>query len=225
MTIEPATRVPFLVKDCVFATLATGERASRLKEFRDKLLNIDLGCVYYHFWGGRLTHFANPDYLNDFSIWAHEGLHDQILAERLNILDPTDYEDLANLRQDIIEIVEERLDEQEVELVCSKEHQFYFIRSNTIVFETSRRLYHPNEFIHQIPLFSIQSIFYHFIEARRRQPKSIDDFSHWLESFGEEYRDLINQLKEIDPYFFTLTELKEELTLLFSSYFGSSQKP
>lgn len=211
----------FLVKDCALAAIATGERASRLDELRDKLVTIHLGCLYYHFWGARLhSGFAHPDYLNDFSIWAHTGLHDQYLAERLNMVDPNEYEDLNDLRQDLIEIIDDRLDEQESVPVSKREDQFYFIHSTTIVFDTPYWINTPSEFKEVIPSLSTHSIFYHFIEARRRLPGGVDDFSNWLQQvFGEKYQDLIHELKEIDPYFLTLQELKETLTKTFHSYF------
>ena len=55
------------------------------------------------------------------------------------------------------------------------------------------------------------SIFYHFIDAKRRLPDGLDDFSLWLMSFGDKYQELIHQIRNLDPYFFTLPELKKEL--------------
>lgn len=211
---------PFIVRDCAFAAIATGERAVRLDEFRDKLERTPIGCIYYHFWGALLhTRFAHPDHHNDFSAWAHFGLHDSILSERLNIIDPTEYSDLEKLRKELLEIVEERLDEVEAVPVAAKDHSFHFIRSKTIIFETKHQIYHPSEFIQVLPLLSTSSIFFHFIEAKRREPKYIDDFSHWLMQFGEEYTDLIDALKEIDPFFLSLADLRNEILQTFSVYF------
>jgi hypothetical protein len=52
------------------------------------------------------------------------------------------------------------------------------------------------------------SIFFHFVEARRRTPDCLDDFSTWLVRFGEtgaEYRDI---LTSIDFSFLTLSEIR-----------------
>jgi hypothetical protein len=219
--MQPMASVqPFIIKDCALSAIATGERASRLDEFRDKLIRVPIGCIYHHFWGGLLhARFAHPDYHNDFSSWAHHGLHDQVLAERLNIIDPTDFNTLEDLRHYVLEVIEGRLDEQDVVPVSKKEQQFYFIRSQTIVFQTPYQIHHPSEFEHIIPKLSSNSIFFHFIEGRRHESKTVDDFSHWLKIFGDKYNPLIERLKEIDPYFLTLKELKDELIQTFSSYF------
>lgn len=209
---------PFFVKDCTLAAIATGERALRLDQFRDKLAHIHIGCIYHHFWGSRLhNRFAHPDYLNDFSRWAHDGLHDDILAERLNIIDPNQYKQLEDLRQDLLEIIDIRLEEIEMVPVSSKEEQFYFIRSNTIIFDTPRRIANPHDLSRIVACLPTTSIFLHFIEARRHTPHAIDDFSTWLMTYNGKYDQLIQQLKEIDPYFHTLEELKQILVETFKS--------
>ncbi len=54
---------PFSVKDCALVTIATGKKAQNLKEMREHLLNIHLGSVYHHFWGGLLRpRFDEPEY-------------------------------------------------------------------------------------------------------------------------------------------------------------------
>jgi hypothetical protein len=209
----------FIIKDCALAAISTGEKASRLDEFRDKLIHIPLSCIYHHFWGGLLhMRFAHPDYHNDFSAWAHQGLHDSVLAERLNILDPTRFKNLEDLRQEVIEIVEQRLDEQAL-VPVAKDHRFHFIRSKTIIFDTHQRLHHPVDLAKIAKDLSFSCIFYHFIEARRREPIAQNDFSNWLLSFGNEYKPLIEELKMIDPFFRPLSEIKKELVNVFSNYF------
>ncbi len=54
--------------------------------------------------------FDDPQFNNDFAIWSHYALHDDALAERLAIIDPDNFSTLEHLRQEMVEIVEERLD-------------------------------------------------------------------------------------------------------------------
>jgi hypothetical protein len=67
---------------------------------------------------------------------------------------------------------------------------------------------------------SVSSIFYHFIDARRRTPDKVDDFRQWLALFAETYQPLIEQLSGIDPYFSTLVELRQQLATTFQNYFA-----
>jgi hypothetical protein len=66
---------------------------------------------------------------------------------------------------------------------------------------------------------SVGSIFYHFIDSRRRTAENKNDFSVWLASFGDKYQALIEDLDNIDPYFTTLTELRKEITEVFIEYY------
>ena len=46
---------------------------------------------------------------------------------------------------------------------------------------------------------SVGSIFYHFIDARRRTPLGRNDFSSWLMGFGDEHRELLDRIaQELD---------------------------
>jgi hypothetical protein len=55
------------------------------------------------------------------------------------------------------------------------------------------------------------SIYFHFVEAQRRPPVGVDDFSHWIGGFGEAVAPYMEALRRIDFYFYTLRELREEL--------------
>ncbi len=215
----------FAIKDCALAAIATGKRAQNLRELRDHLLTVLPDSIYYHFWGGLLRpRFDDPEYNNDFAAWARHGLHDATLAERLGVIDPTDFCDQEALRQEMIDVIEERLDERELIPWSLADQQFHFIRSQIVVFDIHKTIKHPKELVTITPAMSVSSIFYHFIDARRRTPESIDDFRTWLGGLGEKYGDLCAQLGTIDPYFSTLTELRRRLTGLFCTYFGKGKQ-
>lgn len=214
---------PFSVMSCALSIIATGERASSLIELRDKLMTTHVGCIYYHFWGAHLhSQFIYPEYHNDFAGWAHSSLHDDTLAERLSVIDPTEYNNLESLRLDLIEVVEYRLEEREIVPWTSREDQFHFIRSKIILFKTPHSILQPEELANIIPILSTSSIFYHFIDARRRTPEQLDDFSTWLSGFGNEYAELIHKIKGIDPYYLSLVELRQELSRIMTAYFKKS---
>ncbi len=214
---EPQSRPGvFEVKDCALISIATGKRAWTLKELHDTLSAISLDSVYFHFWGGLLEpRFEEREFNNDFAGWARHGLHDAILAERLAMVDPIDYPQLEELRQELMEVIEERLDESEYLPWVRATRPFLFIRSQIVVFDTHRRLEHPRQLADVLPQLSTGSIFYHFIDARRRLSESIDDFRLWLSGFDSDYGNLCERLRGIDPYFGTLAELRGKLSEIF----------
>ncbi|MBN2372808.1 hypothetical protein JXL19_03340 [bacterium] len=221
MTTNNRTPIePFVVRDCTLVPISTGKRAQNLRELRDHLVTIHPGSIYYHFWGGLLRpRFGDPEYNNDFASWMRHGLHDSVLAERVGIIDPTDFKDIEELRRELIDVIEERLDETEFVPWAKTDQQFHFIRSQIVVFDTHKRIKYPGDLATAIPNMTVGSIFYHFIDAMRRSPEAVNDFSSWLKGFQGGYKKLIDRLATIDPYFISLTELREQLSLLFKEYF------
>ncbi len=214
------SRPPFQIKDCALAAIATGFKAQSLLGLRERLAALPANWMYYHFWGGRLrTSFEHREYHNDFSFWSHQCLHDDILAERLELLNPTDYPNMEALISDLIEIIDNRIDEREIISWSKPEEQFHFIRSKIFVFHTNHSINHPRELVNVFPLLSRSSLFYHFIDSARRVPERIDDFSLWLLEYKDEYQDLIAELRKIDPYFISLAHLQAKLTKIATDYF------
>lgn len=218
--VEQGEHGSFTVKDCALIAIATGSRATTLKELRDLLGRVDVDSIYYHFWGGLLQpRFEEREYNNDFAAWSWYHLHDAVLAERLAVIDPTEFMSLEALRQELIDIMEERIDEKGFLPWLPATAPFEFIRSQIVVFDTQKRAATPRELVDILEHISPSTIFYHFIDARRRLDHHGDDFSFWLSGFGEDYNELCRRLNAIDPYFGSLTELKKKLTTLFRDYF------
>ena len=202
----------FYLKDCSLTTIALGLRAQTLIELRDKVAVVPQGCLYTHFWGGRLsTRFEHTEFHNDFSIWAHQALHDDVLAERLDIINPIDYDDMEGLRSELLDEIETRLEEKDTVPLSRRDQQFHFARSKIIVFDTEFTMSDPNDFLKIAPHLTPSSLFYHIIDASRRVSSKASDFSVWLEGFSPKYDDLIQEINKIDPYFISLKDLKVHL--------------
>jgi hypothetical protein len=212
---------PFVLKDCALIAIATGKRASTLKEFRYHLDNLSSDSLYYHFWANLLLpRFEEREYINDFAGWVRHGLSDTKLAEKLAVLDPTSFDDIDDLRYHLLEYIDDRLEESEYLQWMFAVQRFEFIRSQIVVFDTHTEIHEPHQMPELIAKMSVSSVFYHFIDARRRTSEKVDDFRQWLAFFGETYQPLINQLTAIDPYFSTLVELRRQLAATFQNYFA-----
>ena len=214
-------RGAFVIRDCALVVLATGRRARLLQEFRDHLRDVEPASLYHHFWGGLLQpRFEQREYNNDFAAWIRHGIHDGVLAERLAALDPTYFDDLEDLRFEVLELIDGRLDEVEYLAWAHATEPFEFVRSQIVVLDTTRRLTEPCELADVVPQLSTSSIFYHFIDARRRTPEGHDDFRDWLAGFGESYRPACGALAEIDPYFGSLADLRDRVAAALASTAG-----
>jgi len=211
----------FRILDCALITISTGEQAQNLRELRDRLLVTHTGSIYYHFWGVMLRHtYVDPEYQNDLAVWASHALHDHVIAERLSLIDPNEHLSIEDLRREIVEIIEQHLYEREHVPWTRTGDQFQFTRSQIVVFDTKQRVTSPDEFRNLIPRLPLGSIFYHFIDSRRRTAESKNDFSIWLSTFDGRYNELIEMLNTIDPYFTTLSSLRDEIADAFCSFEG-----
>ncbi|HYW92288.1 MAG TPA: DUF5752 family protein [Gammaproteobacteria bacterium] len=212
----------FAVKDCALIAIATGLRAVTLGDLQDHLRVVALESLYYHFWGGLLQQRFEPrEYNNDFAEWARHALHYAPLAERLAVLDPTDHPDLGDLRRELLDRVEESLYESEDLGWMHAIRPFEFIRCQTVVFDTDRRIRGPDELADVIPALPPSSLFYHFIDARRREPLGVDDFRAWLQGWGPDRQALIDRLSGVDPYEGGLNELRASLVAAFTGGEGA----
>ncbi len=199
----------FAVSDCALLTIAAGERAINLRELAQGLRDVELDSIYHHCWGRLLQpQFDEPEYNNDFASWTYHHFHDKTVAERLSVIDPVEYADIEELRQDLLEIVETRLDESELAQFSRAGQQFIFLQSQLIALDTGRSVNHPRELAETISAMNAGSIYYHFIDARRRTADRRDDFSLWLTGWGDEYTPLIEAIGAIDPYFSSLQHIR-----------------
>ena len=216
---------PLHIRDSALVILATGHRAQGLREFRDALLQVQPDSIHHHFWGRLLQPlFDEPEYNNDFASWVRHGLHEKALAERLSVITPIDYPDIEALRNAVIETVEERLDESEFVPWSRADQMFHFLRSQLIVLDTGLKIATPEELGEAVTRMPLGSIYYHFIDARRRREDRRDDFSAWLEGFGKKYSRLSIQLHDIDPYFSALRTLRYMLGNMFQGFTAEGGK-
>ncbi len=210
---EAISADPFRVRDCTLVAQATGIRAQNLRELRNGLMHAAPSSIYHHFWGRFLrAQFDEPEYNNDFASWVYHALNERALAERLSAVNPANFGDFASLRGELVEVIESRLDLDDHVPWARGDQQFQFIQSQIIVLETGFSLEDPLSMAAAMGVMAPGSIYYHFIDARRRTPGHDNDFSRWLTGFGAKWETAREALRAIDPYFSSLAELREGLT-------------
>ncbi len=205
--------MPFRVKDCTLITRMGGvEPAVNLRELRERIAVCPVECLFHHFCETvvRPT-FDDPEFRNDFAVWSSREMRDRILAERLGIINPYTFDNFEQLRELLLEMIDERLSEAPYYPWVPGGADFRFMRAVTVVFDCGVSLAAPEDLVRELPRFTTSSVYYHFVEARRRTPDKADDFSAWLTGFGSGTRKLVAALKGIDFYYLALPELKETL--------------
>jgi len=203
----------FRVKDCALITRMAGiSSVMSLREMHERLQVCPLESLYHHFCETQIRpSFDDPEFRNDFAIWASKWLGDRVLAERLGILNPYSLDNLSFLRDRLVEIVEVRINENPQAAWYPASEEFRFMQAATVIFDTEQTLVSVADLLEAIPQLSASSVYYHFVEARRRTGGRLDDFSAWLKDLPEETKALEQAFAGIDFYFLNLRELKRAL--------------
>jgi len=190
----------------------TGKKAATLEEFRDILKEIDESSVFCHTHQAfREYDFAKGTYTNDFAYWAKEALREDPLSERLASIDIREYINLKDLKEAILNEVEEYIAERGGELGrVPRGKEFHFCEATTVSMPTEYEVRTLEEFAKALKKIGGRSLFYHFFEARLRLGRATNDFSYWiLDNLGE--KELAEQIDRIDPYMYTSDGLREKI--------------
>jgi hypothetical protein len=204
---------PFEIKDCALLIQMSGlPPAVNLRELRERIAVCSPNVLYHHFCDTQLGPSTDyPDYRNDFAIWARRRLGDQIVAERLGMIDPYVFPSMEELRQVTLDIIDERLSEVFMVPWARPGHEFYCMQAVTVVFDTGKRVSRPDELAPAISLMTNGSIYFHVLEARKRNPAGVNDFSAWIQGLEGDWEKFVKAIREIDVTFHTLAEIRGEL--------------
>lgn len=209
---------PFVFYECVNLLIPTGEKASNLREFLTILKRVDENVIFHHLHQFHLKHhFEIWEYPNDFSIWAARGLGDIKLAEKFANFDPYLFDNMEEVRNALVELIEDHLWDMAFVPSVRPGFEFYFNNSKTIVIPSGIEAHDLVEFRNAISNIHPSSIYYHFYESRIRLKIKSDDFSLWIEE-NFNCPSLVNEIRNIDFYFYSLEELRIELLILLNKY-------
>ena len=118
----------------------------------------------------------------------------------------------------ILDVLEERQSETDYITWAPHEHEFIFQRGQIVVFSTGLQAHNIPELADLIPNMTTSSIFYHFVEARRREPLQVDDFTAWLQQTQSGAGPICEQLTGVDYYFASLTEMRLRICDLLGAW-------
>ncbi|MBI5604377.1 MAG: hypothetical protein HY879_13605 [Deltaproteobacteria bacterium] len=215
---------PFAFTACWELKEMLGRTARDERQLVEIIEEIPLDSVYYHTHGFFLRHqyIAGP-YPNDFATWAAIQVRDHVLAEKLGILDPFEYENLESLRLEIINIIEDHLSRLPVIPRTIYGEPFHFMQSRIIAAPTGLEAWDMADFCAILSSTDSSVVYFHTFEAMLRLGRREGDFPFWIESqLGE--TELATAISQIDLYMSTLESIRKQIISLCNAGPGKGEK-
>lgn len=209
---------PFALFDCGVARCATGKACTNLRELLDLAKTGTDAAIEHHMMRCALDdHFELYEFPNELARWCWNGLGDDVLAEQLGLIDPYQHPSIASLRDELTNVIEERLWALDRVPSCRPGLDLHVIESRVIAYDTGERFSTPAALAESLPRLPLSSLFYHVHEAHRRTIRRTDDFSDWLELYGAD-EILVARLRGLDFYFLNINQLRAEMVDVFRQY-------
>ena len=147
------------------------------------------------------------------------------LAERLGIVNPYEHPTTEGLRQEVLEILDDRLAELEYVPWTPPAYGFRFMQASTVVFDTELVMATPKDLPDALGHMTAGSLYYHFAEARRRTDNHEDDFSSWLRWWDGHLAPFQQAIRTVDFYFLSLSELRQALVQAAETTLANAEGP
>lgn len=191
---------PFDFVGCSELQELLGKQANDEKRLVELLEEVPLDSVYFHTHSFFLRHryFAGT-YANDFAQWVATQVRDLVLGERLAVVDPFEFQNLEELREEIISIIDDHLSRASVVPRVMFGKPFHFSQSRIIEVPTDVQVGTLREFRDVLSDVDVSAIYFHMFEARVRLPRQENDFSSWIDkSLG--LGELAGRMRAMNPY-------------------------
>jgi uncharacterized protein DUF5752 len=201
-------RHPFVFIGCVELRQALDHRARDERELLDRLEEVPAGSVFYHTHGYFLRHRPiTTAYGNDFAAWVASQVRDQVLAERLAVINPFEFADLEVLREELASTIHDHLLRLSTVPRVELGEPFYFQQSHIVEVPLGEGASTLAEFRTGLVDVDASAIYFHMVEARARLGRRSGDFAEWIRS-SLEMPELADRIEHIDTYMTTLERVR-----------------
>lgn len=207
-------QAPFQFVACLELREFVGARAEDERQLADLIEQAPLDSIYYHTHAFFLRHkFLAGIYPNDFATWVAVHLRDQVLGERLAMVDPAEFSSLEALRDELVAVIDDHLRQLVIVPRIASAEPFDFVRSRTVEIPTGIQVRTLDEFRQALLEVDSSAIYFHVVEARVRLGRGQNDFAAWLEH-GLGLAQLAARVRALNPYSGSLERTRARLLQL-----------
>jgi len=213
---------PFIFKSTTKLVEFTGRKASTLTELLNGIKEVEGSVIFCHTLHFVLRYqFIPEEPRNDFAIWVSETLNELVLGEVLNGIDPTEFNTIRELREKIVQEIEEYLSVSGDSRSAPEGEEFHFLKTNSFIFPTKFTAYTLEDFTSALEQVGEPSIYYHIFESKLIKEQKENDFALWLR---EELHlpSLAGAVSRFDIFSGSLSDIRHELIGILKKYRRSS---
>lgn len=212
-----SSSAPFVFFGCIELSEILGLRARDERELMEVLERAPLGSVYYHTHSVFLRHHqVTGAYPNDFANWVAFQVRDQVLGERLAVVDPFALGSLEALREELVSVIDHHIATLHPVPRVVFGDPFFFVQSHMIEVPTGLAARTLAEFRQCLAEVDASSIYFHALESRIRRGHPRGDFADWIErSVG--LPSLAEEIARINPYLGGLEEIRTRMLRLLDA--------
>jgi hypothetical protein len=185
-------------------------RADSERHLMERLEVAPAESVYYHTVRSLLRRQVVPTpYPDDFASWVASEVHDLVLAERLALPCPFDFENVEQFREHLLEILDDHLSRLGFDPRAWQGEPFYFLRGHLSAVPLGLEVADLASFRDALASVDDSSIYYHAVEAIGRLGRPRSDFAAWVdEALG--LPGLATRMAEVDPFVVSLTGVRRQ---------------
>lgn len=197
----------------------TGRKARNLRELGEAIKDVPGSVIYFHTHVFLQKHqILSPEPPNDFAYWTSNILGEYKLGEELASIDICEFSTIRELREKIINVIENHLFENKEPLrYAPPGMEFEFIKAHSFVIPTGFTARNLKEFTMIMDKVTIHSIYFHIFEARLRLEKGVNDFSFWIGTSAGA-AEIAKKIAALDPYTFTMEGLRHKIINIIAEW-------
>jgi Family of unknown function (DUF5752) len=211
------TPAPFQFTGCVEVRQALDHRARDERELLDRLEDVPAGSVFYHTHGYFLRHRpVTTAYGNDFAAWVAVHVRDQVLAERLAVINPFEIASLEDLREELMSTIHDHLLRLSTVPRVEFGEVFHFQQSHIVEVPLGAPVTTLAEFRAGLSEVDASAVYFHMVEARSRLGRRSGDFAEWIRD-ALAMPALAERIERIDAYMTNLERVRARVLSLLDS--------
>jgi len=204
----------FQFTDCIEIKELTGKKANDEAELLELIEEASPDSIYFHTHSYFLRHFyIMGPYPSDFANWVVLQVRDRVLGEKLSTLTPSGKQSIEDVRNDLIEVIDNHLSSIKSIPTISSGQSFYLMKSRIIEIPTRLKAQNLQEFRSALAAVDASAIYNHIFEARLRERRGKSDFTIWFEEVLG-LSQLAQDIEKIDAYMYSLEGLRVKILSL-----------